>query len=69
MMAAQLQGRSQFSFGELRHNNHILLFTHVLGILELLQPFIFQATYHPALKEAFKAYFLLFEVRLSSAAD
>ncbi|ELT96897.1 hypothetical protein CAPTEDRAFT_224526 [Capitella teleta] len=62
MMAAQLQGRSQFAFHEMRQNNHLLLFTHVLGVMELLQPIIFQPAHHPALSEAFKAFFFLFKL-------
>ncbi|XP_064607195.1 integrator complex subunit 1-like [Liolophura sinensis] len=42
MLAALLKGRTQFTFGEMRHRNYLLFFTHVLGLLELLQPHIFR---------------------------
>ena len=57
-----LQGRAQFTFGEMRHRNHILLYTHVLGILELLQPFIFLEEYTTAFSSALAAYFELIKV-------
>lgn len=61
MLSSLLQGRSEFSFGELRHNNHILLFTHALGLLELLQPFVFGQQHRSALNEAFMAFFQLLQ--------
>jgi len=61
MLSALLQGRAQFSVMELRARNHILLYTHVLGLVDLLQPRIFHAQYSAAFDSLLHAYFdLLF---------
>ncbi|XP_064630438.1 integrator complex subunit 1-like isoform X2 [Lineus longissimus] len=56
MMAALLKGRTHFTIGEFRHKNHHILFTHVLGILELLMPQVFQKEY-TSLGDIIEAYF------------
>ena len=61
MMAALLRGRAQYTIGEMRHRNHLLLYTHILGLLELLQPHLFTA-YTQALADVFQPYFQLFKV-------
>jgi integrator complex subunit 1 len=45
MITAILQGRASFTFPEVRHRNHIVLYKYILGLLELLQPYIFQRQY------------------------
>lgn len=63
MLTALLQGRAQFSIGELRHRNYLLLYTHVLGIAELLQPHIFQPQYSQSFQRILEAFFDLLQVR------
>lgn len=62
MLAAVLGGRTQLSLGEMKNRNLLLLFTHVLGLLELLQPQIFHQQ-HTALASILEAYFMLFKVK------
>jgi integrator complex subunit 1 len=62
MIAAMLQGKAQFTYGEMKHRNHLLLYTHTLGILELLQPYIFQQQYSDAFSDILTAYFELLRV-------
>ena len=64
MMAALLRGRSQYTVGEMRHRNHLLLYAHILGLLELLQPQLFSAPTQ-ALVNVFQAYYQLFKVDLA----
>jgi integrator complex subunit 1 len=61
LLAAVLGGRTQLTIGEMRHRNLLLLFTHVLGLLELLQPQIFHRN-HTSLPAILQAYFSLFRV-------
>ncbi|XP_070581337.1 integrator complex subunit 1-like isoform X2 [Ptychodera flava] len=42
MISAALKGRVHLTFSEFRSRHHLLFFSHVLGLLELLQPFVFQ---------------------------
>lgn len=60
LLAAVLGGRTQLTIGEMRHRNLLLLFTYVLGILELLQPHVFHKQ-HTALSAILQAYFSLFK--------
>ena len=62
-MAAVLGGRTQLTIGEMRHRNLLLLFTHVLGLLELVQPHVFHRQ-HSSLASILHAYFCLFRVSL-----
>ena len=62
MIAAMLQGRSLFTFGEMKNRNHLLLYTHILGVLELLQPYVFHVEYHKPLEDIFDSYFTLLKV-------
>ena len=45
----------------MRHKNYLLLFTHVLGLMETLQPHIYRRDY-PALADIIDSYFLLIGV-------
>ncbi|XP_061168184.1 integrator complex subunit 1-like [Saccostrea echinata] len=58
LIAALLKGKTQFTFGEMRHKNYLLLFTHVLGLMETLQPHIFRKDY-TALADVIDSYFSL----------
>ncbi|KAF5278356.1 hypothetical protein FQA39_LY05845 [Lamprigera yunnana] len=42
MLSGSLRGRAQYEFSVLKNRGHLLLFGQILGILELLQPFIFE---------------------------
>ncbi|KAK3607441.1 hypothetical protein CHS0354_035142 [Potamilus streckersoni] len=61
VIAAFLKGKSQFSFAEMRHRNYLMTFTHVLGLLELLEPQIFQQD-NQALEDVLDAFFSLMQV-------
>ncbi len=69
LLAAMLTGRCQFSFDEFRHRNHHLLFTHALGLLELLQPHVFHSQHREPFALCLQTYFEFIQVRdLPSAA-
>uniref|UniRef100_A0A8C5R0A5 Integrator complex subunit 1 n=1 Tax=Leptobrachium leishanense TaxID=445787 RepID=A0A8C5R0A5_9ANUR len=49
MIAVLLHGRVHLNFYEFRQQNHLTFFTHIMGILELLQPQVFHAEHQDAL--------------------
>lgn len=61
MMASLLQGRAHMDLHVLRQSYHIPLFIQVFGILELLQPLIFEPCYRASLHSALECYFSLFQ--------
>lgn len=61
MMASLLQGRAHMDLHVLRSAHHIPLFIQVFGILELLQPLIFEPGYRDSLHSALECYFSLFQ--------
>lgn len=61
MLAILLQGRAHMDFHVLRSSHHISLFIQVFGILELLQPQIFEDAYKESLHLALECYFNLFQ--------
>ncbi|MGH0125925.1 UNVERIFIED_CONTAM: hypothetical protein FKN15_040150 [Acipenser sinensis] len=52
MIAALLHGRIHLNFQEFRQQNHLSFFTHVLAILELLHPLVFQSEHQRALQDS-----------------
>ena len=57
-----LQGRVNYKWGEFKHRNHLLLYTHVLGVLELLQPLVFHKQYSEPFSHVVAAYMQLIKV-------
>nr|XP_034987340.1 integrator complex subunit 1 [Zootoca vivipara] len=67
MIAALLHGRVHLNFQEFRQQNHLTFFLHVLGILELLQPQVFQSEHQEALWDCLLSFIrLLLSYRKSS---
>nr|XP_014436471.1 integrator complex subunit 1 isoform X1 [Pelodiscus sinensis] len=67
MIAALLHGRVHLNFQEFRQQNHLTFFIHVLGILELLQPQVFQSEHQGALWDCLLSFIrLLLNYRRSS---
>ncbi|XP_061455379.1 integrator complex subunit 1 isoform X2 [Rhineura floridana] len=67
MIAALLHGRVHLNFQEFRQQNHLTFFIHVLGILELLQPQVFQSEHQGALWDCLLSFIrLLLSYRKSS---
>ncbi|KAM7091720.1 LOW QUALITY PROTEIN: integrator complex subunit 1 [Ciconia maguari] len=67
MIAALLHGRVHLNFQEFRQQNHLTFFIHVLGILELLQPQVFQNEHQAALWDCLLSFIrLLLNYRKSS---
>ncbi|KAL5018222.1 hypothetical protein ScPMuIL_003944 [Solemya velum] len=60
MLAALLKGKTDFTTGEMKHKNYTLMFIHILGLLELLQPHIFRKDL-TSLPEIIDAYFTLIQ--------
>lgn len=57
MVAGSLKGRAQYDWGVLRSRGHLMFFSQVMGLMELLQPHIFQ---HPTvLSDLLDSYFSL----------
>ncbi|XP_042197003.1 integrator complex subunit 1 [Callorhinchus milii] len=61
MIAALLHGRVHLNFQEFRQQGHLSFFTHVMGILELLQPFLFQNEHQGALQDCLLSFMLLLQ--------
>ncbi|XP_021535932.1 integrator complex subunit 1 [Neomonachus schauinslandi] len=67
MIAALLHGRTHLNFQEFRQQNHLTFFLHVLGVLELLQPQVFQNEHQAALWDCLRSFVrLLLSYRKSS---
>ncbi|XP_062945727.1 integrator complex subunit 1 isoform X2 [Cynocephalus volans] len=67
MIAALLHGRTHLNFQEFRQQNHLTFFVHVLGVLELLQPQVFQNEHQGALWDCLLSFVrLLLNYRKSS---
>lgn len=56
MIAALLHGRTHLNFQEFRQQNHLTFFLHVLGLLELLQPQVFQSEHQGALWDCLRSF-------------
>lgn len=61
LIGAILCGQTHFTSREMRHTNRFLLFTHILGFLELLQPHVFSQEY-TGLTEILDSFFSLLQV-------
>ncbi|XP_073492849.1 integrator complex subunit 1 isoform X2 [Aquarana catesbeiana] len=61
MIAALLHGRVHLNFHEFRQQNHLTFFTHVLGILELLQPQVFHSEHQEALWDCLLSFIKLLQ--------
>ena len=57
LIAASLRGRTQYDFAFFRSRNHMTFYSMMLGLLELMVPFVFSSEYKPALQEALLCYF------------
>ncbi|XP_019493101.1 PREDICTED: integrator complex subunit 1 [Hipposideros armiger] len=67
MIAALLHGRTHLNFQEFRQQSHLTFFLHVLGVLELLQPHVFQSEHQGALWDCLLCFLrLLLNYRKSS---
>ncbi|BFZ03172.1 hypothetical protein BsWGS_06208 [Bradybaena similaris] len=61
LIGAILCGQTHFTSREMRHANRFLLFTHILGFLELLQPHVFSQEY-TGLTEILDSFFSLLQL-------
>lgn len=59
MLAGSLKGRAQYEWNVLKSRGHFLLFGQVLGLMELLQPYIFYQT--ETLSELLESYLVLLQ--------
>lgn len=59
MLAGCLKGRAQYDWSVLRSRGHFMLFGQILGLMELLQPYIFEQT--NTLCDLLDSYFLLLQ--------
>ena len=57
LIAASLRGRTQYDFAFFRSRNYMTLYNMMLGILELMAPFIFSPEYKQSLQESLSCYF------------
>lgn len=62
MLASSLMGRSHLSFSQFKSNQHLNLFTQIMGLLELLQPHLFNEEHRKALEDTLEHYFQCFQV-------
>lgn len=66
VLSSLLQGRAHMDLSVLRVGHHITLFHQVLGILELLQPQVFEESYTDTLHKALDCYFMLLQYHADS---
>lgn len=59
MLAGCLKGRAQYDWSVLKSRGHFMLFGQILGLMELLQPYIFDQT--GTLCDLLDSYFLLLQ--------
>ena len=57
LIAASLRGRTQYDFTFFRSRNHMTLYNMMLGLLELMSPFVFRAENKKSLQESLMCYF------------
>ena len=57
LIAASLRGRTQYDFSFFRSRNYLTLYNMMLGLMELMAPFIFSPEYKQALQESMICYF------------
>ena len=63
LLASSLMGSSAVEFGQFRASQHFSLFSQVLGLLELLQPYLFQEEHQKGLEDTLDNFFRCFRVR------
>ncbi|XP_011642756.1 integrator complex subunit 1 isoform X2 [Pogonomyrmex barbatus] len=61
MLASSLMGRCYLDFGQFRSGHHLNLFMQVMGLLELLQPHLFNEQHETALENTLENYFQCFQ--------
>ena len=61
LIAASLRGRTQYDFSFFRSRNYMTLYSMMLGLLELMVPFIFRSEYKNSLQETLLCYFDMME--------
>ncbi|KAM8962294.1 integrator complex subunit 1 isoform 2-T2 [Pelodytes ibericus] len=61
MIAALLHGRVHLNFHEFRQQNHLTFFSHIMGILELLQPQVFHTEHQEALWDCLLSFIKLLQ--------
>ncbi|XP_008559998.1 integrator complex subunit 1 [Microplitis demolitor] len=61
MLASSLTGRSHLDMIDFRTGNHLNLFIQVMGLLELLQPYLFNEEHQTALENTLENYFQCFQ--------
>ncbi|KAG1699624.1 Integrator complex subunit 1 [Nymphon striatum] len=57
MIAASLHGRVNFEFSVFTSRNHLAYFTIIMGLLELMKPYIFHQRFQSSLQNIFAVYF------------
>lgn len=68
VLSSLLQGRAHMDLSVLRGGHHMTLFHQVLGILELLQPQVFEEPYTDTLHQALECYFMLLQYHADSTS-
>lgn len=61
LISSLLTGRGHMDLHILRQEHHIAFFNQILGILDLLQPYIFEDVYMNALHKALNSYLILLQ--------
>ncbi|KAG4076992.1 hypothetical protein HA402_015979 [Bradysia odoriphaga] len=68
VLSSLLQGRAHMDLSVLRTGHHMTLFHQVLGVLELLQPQVFEEPYTDVLHQALECYFTLLQYHADNAS-
>ncbi|GFN78406.1 integrator complex subunit 1, partial [Plakobranchus ocellatus] len=59
LLGSILAGQTQFTIGEMRHSGRLQLFTHALGLVELLQPHVFGRQHCSSFSSVLDSFFSL----------
>lgn len=62
MLASSLMGRCHTEFSVFKNSHHLNLFVQIMGLLELLQPHLFNEEHQTALEDTLENYFQCFQV-------
>lgn len=62
LLASSLMGWCDLEFSQFRSGHHLNLFTQVMGLLELLQPHLFNEEHRKGLEDTLENYFSCFQV-------
>ncbi|RUS89929.1 hypothetical protein EGW08_002281 [Elysia chlorotica] len=62
LLGSVLSGQTQFTIGQMRHTGRLQLFNHALGLIELLQPHVFDRQHSSSFTTVLDSFFSLMKI-------